>query len=413
MRILFVNKFLYPRGGAEAYCLDLSRELTARGHEVQFFGMQDEKNVVGNTAGLYAKPTDFHAAGAQKLLYPLRILYSADAKKKVLQLIDRFRPDVAHVNNFHFHLTPSILEAFRERDVPVVMTAHDYQLVCPNHLLYIPSSGRLCRDCAEKPSLRCISRGCIHGSALRSALGYLEAQLYRHRNSYDAIDVILCPSLFMQEILSRQKRFAEKTVFLRNYCRLSGSGKKTEKGSYVLFFGRLSAEKGIVNLLEAAKALPDVPFVVAGDGPLHDRVQNCENVRYVGFQSGADLEELIRGARFTVCPSVCYENCPLSVIESQQLGTPCLVTGIGGMNELAGEGCRIPEPTADALARAVRALYDSDEALKKASDDLENRVRSYPGLPSYADRLEEIYAEAIRKRKLTKQKEERRRADER
>ena len=403
MRILFVNKFLYPRGGAEAYCLDLSRELTARGHEVQFFGMQDEKNVVGNAAGLYAKPMDFHAPGAQKLLYPFRILYSTDAKKKALRLIDQFRPDVAHVNNFSFHLTPSILEAFRERGVPVVMTAHDYQLVCPNHLLYIPSSGDLCRDCVEKPSLRCISRGCIHGSALRSALGYLEAQIYRRRDSYDAIDLILCPSRFMQEILSRQKRFAEKTIFLRNYCKPFGGGKKAEKGSYVLFFGRLSAEKGILNLLEAAKALPDIPFVIAGDGPLRDLVQTCANVRYTGFKSGAELEELVRGARFTVCPSVCYENCPLSVIESQQLGTPCLVTGIGGMKELAGEECRVPEPTADALVRAVRALYDSDEMLKKASDELENRVHSYPSLSSYADRLEEIYVEAIRKRSVPKQ----------
>jgi glycosyltransferase involved in cell wall biosynthesis len=399
MRILFVNKFLYPRGGAETYCFELSRELIARGHEVQFFGMRDERNVVGNDAGLYAKSADFHTAGPEKLLYPFRILYSADAKRKVLRLIDAFRPDVAHVNNISFHLTPSVLEAFRERGVPVVMTAHDYQLVCPNHMLYVPATGTLCTDCTRKPDPVCIRRGCIHGSALRSALGYLEAQLYRRRDSYDAVDVILCPSLFMREMLSRQPRFADRTVFLRNYCRSFDGGAAAERGDYVLFFGRLSVEKGVENLLEAAGRLSGVPIVIAGDGPLRGAVERCGAVRYVGFKSGAELEALIRGARFSVCPSVWYENCPLSILESQRLGTPCLATGIGGMKELVGESCRIPEPTADALVKAVRAMYDSDEALKKASDELPERVRSYPSLSGYADRLEELYAGAIRARR--------------
>ena len=397
MKILLVNKFLYPRGGAETYFLQLSRELGARGHELQFFGMRDEKNVVGNDAGLYARPMDFHAPGPQKLLYPFRILYSADAKAKLLRLIDSFQPDIAHLNNIHFHLTPSVLEALRERGVPVVMTAHDYQLVCPNHLLYVPATGALCQDCVEKPSLNCIRRGCIHNSALRSGLGYLEAQLYRRRDTYDTIDVLLCPSLFMKEMLSRQPRFADKTVFLRNFRGPYVSAPPAEKENYVLYFGRLSVEKGILNLLEAAKQLPDIDFVLAGDGPLRDRVQGLPNLRWVGFKSGEELAELIRRARFSVCPSLWYENCPLSVIESQQLGTPCLATGIGGTRELVGSAFCIPEPGVPALTRAIRELYDSDEKLRRMTQEQEARVRSVPDLPQYADALEEIYAEAIRR----------------
>ncbi|MBR6498363.1 MAG: glycosyltransferase [Clostridia bacterium] len=396
MRILFVNKFLYPRGGAETYCLELARELASRGHEVQFFGMRDQNNTVGNAAGIYAKPMDFHAPGLKKLSYPLRVLYSRDAKRKALRLAEAFRPDIVHLNNFHFHLTPSILEAFRQKGVPAVMTAHDYQLVCPNHLLYVPSPGKLCTDCVQRPSLNCVRNKCIHGSAPRSALGYLEARLYRLKDSYSAIDRIICPSLFMKRTLDAQPRFADKTVFLRNFCKPCSEG-MAEKGDYVIYFGRLSPEKGIPNLLEAAGRLPDIPFIIAGDGPLRAQVENCgyRNVKYAGFRTGGELEALVRGARFSVCPSVCYENCPLSVIESQKLGTPCLATGIGGMKELVSEECRVPEPTAEALARAVRDLYFSKDRLRRLTAELDARAKDYPDVADYADRLLDIYSQAI------------------
>jgi len=395
MKILLVNKFLYPRGGAETYMLELSAELADRGHEVQFFGMYDEKNTVGNRVGAYAKPVDFHTSGPEKLLYPFSIIYSSDAKSKILRVIDDFMPDVAHLNNINFQLTPSVIDALHKRDVPMVMTAHDYQLVCPNHLLYIPSSSELCTECVGHLSTKCIRSKCIHRSALRSALGYAEARLYRAKDTYDRIDRIICPSVFMKNILDRQERFASKTLFLRNYSK-EYPPRQTAKEDYVLYFGRLSEEKGIANLVAAMKALPQIRFVIAGDGPLHDAFNGVKNAEYVGHKTGDELEELVRKARFSVYPSVWYENCPLSIIESQKLGTPCLAAGIGGMKELVGPEHCIPDASAASLTKAIRELYGSPEKLAEMAEAMKTGIDAYPVLGGYADEIEKIYGEAIR-----------------
>ena len=127
MKILMVNKFLYPRGGAETYMLRIGEELTRRGHQVEYFGMYDEKNTVGNAEGLTTVNMDFHASGAEKLLYPFRIIYSGEARRKMRQVIDRFHPDIIHFNNINFQLTPSVILAGAEKNIPMVQTVHDLQ----------------------------------------------------------------------------------------------------------------------------------------------------------------------------------------------------------------------------------------------------------------------------------------------
>ena len=135
MKILMVNKFLYPRGGSESYMLKLSEELKSQGHEVEYFGMIDVQNTVGNSLGLYTTNMDFHSKGIQRFLYPFKIIYSREAYKKIGKVLDNFKPDIVHMNNINFQLTPSIIYAIKKRNIPLVQTVHDYQMICPNHLL--------------------------------------------------------------------------------------------------------------------------------------------------------------------------------------------------------------------------------------------------------------------------------------
>ena len=125
MKILLVNKFLYPRGGSESYMLKLGEELNALGHEIEYFGMYDEKNTVGNSAHAYTTNMDFHSTGPARFLYPFKILYSGEAKRKIGKVLDRFQPDIVHMNNINFQLTPSIIYAVKKRGIPLVQTVHD------------------------------------------------------------------------------------------------------------------------------------------------------------------------------------------------------------------------------------------------------------------------------------------------
>lgn len=342
MKVLLVNKFLYPKGGAETYVFKLGETLEAYGHEVQYFGLENPKNTVGNSAGLAVSDLDFSRGVRRNLTSPLRIIRSSEAKKKMTALLHAFEPDVVHVNNIQFHLTPGILLAvgeYREqtgRKVRLVYTAHDYQLVCPSHGLF-DREIRPCEKCLGGNYTHCLRTKCMKNSRAKSLLATLDAYYWKHSKAYDYIDTILCPSRFLKGKLDTQKRFAGKTVAIHNFIGTQ-EPMSVEKGDYVLEFGHLSRDKGTFTLLEAARRMPEVRFVFAGFGEAEGEIAKLPNAEYVGFLTGDALKELVAKALCSVYPSEWYENCPYSVIESQLYGTPVIGSRIGGIPELIREG---------------------------------------------------------------------------
>ena len=147
MKILMVNKFLHPNGGSETYMFQLGAYLALQGHAVEYFGMEHAGRQVNNSANAYTTDMDFHHASAlQKLRYSLKTIYSHEARRQIRKVLDAFTPDVVHLNNFNYQLTPSILLEVRawskasDHPVKIVYTAHDYQLLCSNHMLFRPQT---------------------------------------------------------------------------------------------------------------------------------------------------------------------------------------------------------------------------------------------------------------------------------
>lgn len=344
MKILFINKFLHANGGSETYIFKLGDYLKQQGHDVQYFGMEHENRVVGNDVNAYTSNMDFHSGSVfSKLTYPIKTIYSKEARKKLRLVLDAFCPDVCHLNNFNYQLTPSIiLEIVKWRKAnnkkcKIIYTAHDYQLVCPNHSCRDFEKQENCERCLGGHYFNCFKNKCIHGSTLRSAIGTAEAVIWNKLGVYKHIDKIICCSNFMKDKLDSNKVLAQKTVALHNFIdneKFEGA----KKQDYVLYFGRFSQEKGIKTLIEVAKKLPNINFVFAGTGPLEDEISGVTNIKNLGFCVGDELKNLIAGAKFTVYPSEWYENCPFSVMESQMYGTPVLAADIGGIPELISDG---------------------------------------------------------------------------
>lgn len=399
MKILMVNKFLYPNGGSETYMFTLGEQLTKMGHEVQYFGMEHEGRVVGNRVNAYTSDMNFHGGSKlAKLTYPLKTIYSGEARKKLRLVLEDFQPDVVHLNNFNYQLTPSVIlevEAWRKqtgRSCRMIYTAHDYQLVCPNHMLYRPEEGRTCEACIGGHYESCMKHRCIHGSRARSALGMLEAKYWNGRNTYALIDRIICCSAFMKEKLDTNLIFRDKTVALHNFV-ADDLPQAREKRPYVLYFGRFAAEKGIDMLLAACRELPEVQFVFAGSGPMEGELAGAPNVKYVGFQQGDALKKLIAEARFTVYPSVWYENCPLSVMESIASGTPVIGARIGGIPELIEDGktgLLFESGNVLELTKQIRRLWD--DAALRASCEAACRAQHFDTAEEYARKLLTYYA---------------------
>ena len=398
MKVLMINKFLYPNGGSETYIFKLGNYLKTHGHEVQYFGMEHEGRCVGNAVNAYTSDMDFHGGAIlSKLAYPIKTIYSSEARKKLRLVLDNFQPGVCHINNFNYQLTPSIILEIVKwrkqtgRECRIVFTAHDYQLVCPNHMCNNPNTGENCEKCLGGRFLNCSKGKCIHGSAAKSVIGTIEAVFWKLNGVYKYINTMICCSEFLKTKMDTNPLFAKKTVALHNFVD-KVEWKEVQKKDYILYFGRISKEKGIDTLTKVCKELSDVQFIFAGTGPMEDDINGIPNIKYAGFQKGAALEQLIREARFSISPSEWYENCPFSVMESQMYGTPVLGANIGGIPELieAGKTGELFESgNASELKEKIQKLWSDSELTDQYSQNCRNI--SFDDIEEYGEKLMKIY----------------------
>ncbi len=409
MKILIVNKFLYPNGGSETYIFQLGNELEGRGCRVSFFGMEHEGRIVGNDAGIYTLNMDFHTGKLKKLTYPLRIIYSKEAYRKMYVLMDEFKPDVVHLNNFNFQLTPSVIYAVRDWEkknntrVKIIYTAHDYQWICPDHMLQIPQKKELCFKCKGGRFWQCTKNRCIHASLIKSMLGTIEAGYYLRKKAYDMVDAIICPSEFLKEKLetyplwnSKGKGSDDKhpgIVMMHNFMTSAMTDKTGDvtKGDFILYFGRYSEEKGVKTLLDVCRDLPDIEFRFAGNGPLRPDVESLDNVTNLGFLQGEKLINTIKSAKFVIFPSEWYENCPYSVMEAVSFGTPVIASDIGGVPELLKDGVtgELFKPgDRDDLKKHIEDLINDDDKLQKYAQNC--KETRYPDVKGYVEEYLEL-----------------------
>lgn len=400
MKILLINKFLHPNGGSETYIFKLGEYLVSIGHQVQYFGMEHECRIVGNRINAYTNNMDFHnGSKLSKMWYPIKTVYSVEARKKLRLVLEDFRPDVCHLNNFNYQLTPSVILEIRKWQnemgckCRILYTAHDYQLVCPNHMCRNANSQENCEKCLDGNFWNCAKDRCIHGSLAKSVVGSVEAFLWKMVGVYRQIDTIICCSNFMKTKLDVNPILADKTVVLHNF--VDGSEPKyMQKKDYVLYFGRYSQEKGIATLVQVAKELPQVQFVFAGAGPLGHLLKGSLNIIDVGFQRGEALEKLIRQARLSIYPSEWYENCPFAVMESQIYGTPVLGANIGGIPELirAGETGELFESgNVEDLKKKIQMmlkLTQQDTTVGKSYYSV-----TFDNIEQYTEKLLKLYCE--------------------
>ena len=403
MKILMVNKFLYPRGGCETYMLNLAEELKAKGHEVEYFGMYDENNTVGNSLGLYTTNMDFHSKGLARFLYVFKIIYSFEAKRKIEKVLDDFKPDVVHMNNINFQLTPSIIYAVKKRNIPLVQTVHDYQMICPNHLLYSFGEVKPCERCISGSKFNCFKYNCIHGSKVKSLIGSIEAKLYLILKTYKKVDLYICPSKFLEEkLLSASELYKGKTLALHNFIEKKPMPQKiVPEKPYVAFASRLSKEKGVDLLCETAKMLPEYSFIVAGSGPDGECLKDIPNITMKGFLTGDELISLMANAKVMLLPSVWYENCPLSILETHSFGVPVITMNSGGMAELVEDGktgALINDPTPEAIAEAIRRCFEDEEYYNILKQNCETMREKIIEVSEYSDIVIDKYQELINQR---------------
>ena len=210
------------------------------------------------------------------------------------------------------------------------------------------------------------------------------------------IDLTVCPSEFMEKEISRNDDINGRTVTMYNFIdEIKPLGAECE--NYVLYFGRYSEEKGISNLVKAAKKLSNIPFVFAGKGELENEVNSADNIKNVGFKTGDELRNIIEKALFTVLPAEWSENCPFSVMESQSLMTPVLGAKIGGIPELINDGktgILFESGNLKELTEKIEYLYNNKELCRQMSENC--RDIKYDTIKEYSEKLIKLYKEVTK-----------------
>lgn len=395
MRILLVNKFHYLRGGSEKYYFELAQLLKSKGHTVGFFSMKHEENITTGDAEYFVEEIDLNTGSKLKAL---DVIYSQENKRLMAKALEEFKPDIVHINNFQRQLSASIIDAIKEKNIPIVMTAHDLNPICPASIMLY--NGEVCDDCITKGYAQCIKKKCVKGSTLKSTLGVMEKKYYDIHKVFRKIDCIISPSEFNKNQLVNGKLKYNEIVTLHNFVNESERNEYV-LGDYAFYLGRLSKEKGILNLIEAIGDIPDAKLLIAGDGPERERIEAYISehkldgrITLLGYQNQDSIHKYITNSRFVVIPSICNENCPYSVLEAMEIGKPIVASRIGGIPELIADGENGYLYKADdinELKEKLTLLLDDDEKVNCFAQKSRELYESYYSPDSYYNELIKIY----------------------
>lgn len=345
MKVLLVNKFHYLKGGAEKYYFNLAKAFSNAGDSVSFFSMRHEKNLPCEDEKYFVSKGATDGTIKEKLKLVMNMRFNKEAYRKMSELLVDKSPEVVIINNFHKHLTFSIVKAVKDYNpkLPILWVAHDLIAVCPVYTM-LDGKGNNCDKCLKGDFDNCAKNRCARGSKILSVLATKEAKYIAKNNFYALIDRIICPSNFLKETLIKGGLNADKiqAIFnpLETDCKFE---KPTANDGYLLYLGRLSKEKGVEGLIKAVNGT-GVKLVIAGSGPEEESLkalalsQKESDIEFVGYKSGKELDALVDRCKFVCVPSVCSENCPYSVTESLSKGKPVIARKTGGIKELIIDG---------------------------------------------------------------------------
>lgn len=410
MKVLLINRSHFIGGGADRVYLNTGELLQENNCEVAYFSTQNEKNLDSDYSSFFVNDIDPKSVGiAQKFISVKKYLYNTDASKKLSKLILQFNPDIAHIHLFYGVLSPSILRTLKKHKIPIIITIHDYRLLCPANAM-LDRHGAVCEKCKNNRFYNCTLKRCSGGNIFYSSIITVEAYIRRFAIvPLKLIDHFIFVSQFsLDKHISFDNRYSNKSSLLYNFTD-SSTNRSFIKGNYLLYYGRLSREKGIINLINTAKKT-NAKLKIAGTGPQKEEIINevkgYNNIEYVGFKSGKELNELIENCSFVVVPSEWYENNPMTIVEAFSLGKPAIGSNIGGIPELVSDDTGIIFESGNIFSLSD-AIYQAEtigiDEYKRISNKCLKFSQKHFSKENHFQSLVSIYQSVINEHKKTDQ----------
>ncbi len=376
IRIAIIHNEYGRFSGEEAVVDGLAELLGRKGHEVMRF-TRSSAEIPGTPLG-------------QARAF-LGGVYNPASRRAFRRFLAERKPDVINIHNLYPLISPAVLPECRRAGIPVVMTVHNYRLICPSGLFL--SRGEICERCAGGREYWCLLRNCE--GAVSKSLGYaLRNAVARRFGMYSKnVQVFACLTDFQRRKLIDAGVPEERTVVIPNSIDISRDGAKhVISGHYVGFVGRVSREKGLDILLCAARSRPDIPFQIAGHANEGDPLLKDlpPNLALHGHLAGSDLAEFYRHARMIVMQSRCYEGFPTVLLEAMQHGKPAIGPRLGGIPEIIEDGRTglLFEPgSLRSYAASISRLWDSPELCAAMGEAARKRLASEYSSERYYERF--------------------------
>lgn len=381
MNILVVNWTWYPSGGDWTYVEHVSKLYRDHGHQVIPFSMKDERNFTTQYSNFFIENIDYKKINKRSLSAGVKVvsksIYSAEAQRKLEELLSVTNVDFAHINVIHHYITPAILKTLKQKNIPIIWTLHEYTPICPESTFI--SHGKICEKCFGGAFYNCVTHRCKKGSFLASTVAALENYVHSALNYYAYVDYYVCPSKFLYSKFKEFNFFPEKLIQLYHgydyqETEQAKSIKKTDNERYIVFTGRLEKIKGAHTVLKAMKVFPDVQLKIIGSGTqeadlkAYQQKHQLNNVTFLGKLNKAQTLETIGNAQFAICASEWYEVLGFTVVEAMALGKPVIGANIGAIPEMVidGQTGLLFEPgSATQLAQKIEQLINSPQMVTK------------------------------------------------
>ncbi len=411
MRILYCNKYNYPFSGTEAYLFDLIQQMDRRGQETALFSMDHGRTPAFAGRSYLIPHIDFKDPNAgllKKVKMAAHTLYSPSARRAMRKCLADFSPDLAHIRGIYHHLSPSILWELKRQRIPVLYHMNDFKILCPTYNFV--ADGRPCELCSQGAFHHAATKGCYAGPRSSAVVLAAEAYLHKWLRTYECcVDLFLAPSEFVREKLIASGFPAHRIEVLPHFQTLPGDERLATDEGYLLYFGRLSPEKGVYDLLRAMVRLPHTPLVIAGDGPERPRLEalarelNLKQVLFAGMVHGEKLQKLIAGCSFSVFPSHAYETLGKSILESYAWGRPVIASDLGSRRELVQHGVTgllYSDGDREQLAHSIGFLFDRPDLIEKMGAAARSRVKANHDPEQHMEKLLDLYYRLTSTKKL-------------
>jgi len=411
MRILYCNKYDYPFSGTEAYLFDLIHRMDERGQETALFSMDHGRTPAFAGRSYRIPHLDFkdpNAGFLKKIKMAAHAIYSPSARRAMRSCLADFSPDLAHIRGIYHHLSPSILWELKHQGIPVLYHLNDFKILCPAYNFV--AKGHVCELCSHGAFHHAATKGCYDGPRSSAVVLAAEAYLHKWLRTYErCVDIFLTPSEFVRNKLIASGLPAQRIEVLPHFQALPDKEDITIDEGYLLYFGRLSAEKGVYELLCAMVQAPHIPLIIAGDGPERPRLEslakelNLNQVLFAGMVHGEDLQKLITGCSFSVFPSHAYETLGKSILESYAWGRPVITSDLGSRREFVQHGVTgllYADGDRDQLAHSIGFLFNRPDLIQKMGAAARNRVHANHDPDQHVEKLLGLYYRLTSAKKL-------------